>query len=465
MRSLEEVSTSFEKKWNSLLEGHRIVSERALKYDSPSGILYFPASYTNIALDPIKEQFPDDSWIIDSFKLFVRGEFGKGGSSRGPYPFMEKVQTTTVNISQVTKRYLENCETELVYSGLLDGIRDNYGSKMEAQIYGILCDSQLGNKENKKNIQLDYFSKKIKPLISNKERLLFVFPAFPFKDQNIFRTNCPADHIDMAEVVMIIHLHILSLALYQVHPYGVDWVILSDGTAYSNLLGVKEKDALEYRAKLMQIRNELNLQQTVKILDLKKIATSILGEKSGPDLFNKTTNHISKKLQKFYEENKIYETLRILVRGMKWNCNFKPFFKKNDLDFKQAWELLNAETCDKVPNSSLKKMWEKLDKIGINAAIEYAAFNLSLKYHNIYQTFFPDSIRATIHPKKNQIAVPGLGPVYPWNGICLAKDNDFKPHSLESIELYKLMGYIDNVNGYCAQGIPHPFYYLKNKKK
>jgi hypothetical protein len=42
-------------------------------------------------------------------------------------------------------------------------------------------------------------------------------PAFPFKDQNPFRTSCNASHWDIGG--LIVRLHCIALGLDQLHPY------------------------------------------------------------------------------------------------------------------------------------------------------------------------------------------------------------------------------------------------------
>jgi hypothetical protein len=55
----------------------------------------------------------------------------------------------------------------------------------------------------------------------SRERLpiQLVLPAFPFKDQNPFRTSCNASHWDIGEAALIVRLHCIALGLDQLHPY------------------------------------------------------------------------------------------------------------------------------------------------------------------------------------------------------------------------------------------------------
>ncbi len=100
---------------------------------------------------------------------------------------------------------------------------------------------------------------------------------------------------------------------------------------------------------------------------------------------------------------------------MKWNYNTRTsdFFKS--ITDKDCWWLIRGDLSD-VPNR-LKTKWEQFDRIAENSALEYAAVNLMLKFTNLINKFFPHSIRATIHPKKDQYALSD-SKSYAWNGVA-----------------------------------------------
>ena len=53
----------------------------------------------------------------------------------------------------------------------------------------------------------------------------------------------------------------------------------------------------------------------------------------------------------------------------------------------------------------------------MEAALEYAATNVSLRMYQVVSRVFQDHFRATIHPKPGQIGVPRSGSTVAWNGI------------------------------------------------
>ena len=429
------IESSFEAAWSTLPAGHSLSSRRIEHFDRKTGIFHSPTVYSHMPL-MVSDDLPDDDTVGASFGDFVRGEFGSG-TRRGQCPPQPLLGPAKEISPQVVTQYLESCESELVYGGIVDRIIKEHKTNMHEQILAILSDPILGNKENARHLNIGDMGKVLAPLIESRARLQFVFPAFPFKDQNPFRTAAPPGHVDFSEVAMLVRLHVLVLALFQVHPYGADWVIISDGPAYASILGVSEQEVSAYRRRLLAFRNLLNIQGTVSIIDLKDLTQKLSSRERGNQIFDETVSHIRAALMRLIAggSEEISRAASVLTRGMQWNVNHKCLFQ--DLSWEDTWALLNAEVVAECPEN-LKATWHEINRLSQDAALGYAAFNLALKFHNAVSRVLPDSLRGTIHPKRGQIAVPRLGDEYPWNGVPVSSSAAVSSSTLSTSSLYRL---------------------------
>ena len=137
----------------------------------------------------------------------------------------------------VIYQYLERCEA-CVYGGLIDSIVQDRTRTDAEKILALLSHHLLGNRDNKRYLSADVLSPVIENLRRSKLPLQFVLPSFPFKDQNPFRAAAKASHVDLGEIGLLIRLHTLALALDQVYPFGVEWIIVCDGHVYAPIFGI-----------------------------------------------------------------------------------------------------------------------------------------------------------------------------------------------------------------------------------
>jgi len=445
----------FEQTWENTPPGYALVPCRRQEFDGISELIYAPIKYDHSPISLSQNKIPSSEWTNKSFLEFVRGEFGSPSHIEESPPKPPNWDREITNVDIATE-YLKQCESNFVYSGLVDAITQNC-TNMSEKIFTIFGNALLGNKDNVKFLDKSYFFKSLEPLLKNQLRLRFLIPSFPFKDQCIFRTASPPSNVDLGEIAQIIHLHTLALALYQVHPYGADWIIVSDGYAYADMLRVDIDKVDEYQHQLKWFRNFLNLFGTVSIIDLKEMTTRLEREQEKTGLFEKTFEKIYNILKKSAHPNNmtIYKSFRVLVRGMKKNINLKDII--NDIEWDDHWLILNAESKEDI-RSDLKEIWETVDEITVEASFKYVAFNLAIRFLEIYQKLLPYSLRATIHSKKGQIAVPCLGSVYPWNGVgVLSSDNG--NIIIKTMPLHSLVKKNTNVVECHLENKNSPFFY------
>lgn len=390
-----------ERCWNGFTGKYGLRATRITQFDPYASMSRQPDKYV-LEKFSIDSQLPSDEWISTSIKSFIKDEFTLTDSSKLPERFAPEIE----GVIELSDDYLQNFLNHSEWENLieLELPKDNSVTEMAGLIYDILCNPQIGSAKNSKNVNKNSFISHIIPLIKNRGRLLFVLPGCPFKDQNRFRVPFQASCVDFSEISFLIRLHNMIQALYQVHPYGGQAIILSDGRLYQNIFKVSKDDVEEYQWRLKYFRNKLNIQGDVSIIDLKEMIDR--ANENGE--IDKIIMYIKNVISEKYCQQPFF---RNLIQGMKWNLNSKTILK--DLSDEDAWMIIKGERLN--VREELVETWDNYEQIALEAALEYAATNLMLKWTNLIKKFFPDAIRCTVHPKKDQVA---LAMNYAWNGVA-----------------------------------------------
>lgn len=393
--------------WSSFNDAYSLTTERIKHFDPIAGMSLSPVRYiiSNII---ISEEKPSDEWIKEQFISFVRGEISINNE---PFPSnWPPIIDDDITISEhFLMEYLSKSEWHnLIDPGELTESFSDY--EMAENIYELLCNDKIGSKQNRKNNDKQAFIDKILPVIEKKTRLLFVVPSCPFKDQNRFRVPDAANNADFSEISFLIKLHNIIQGLYQIHPYGAEFIILSDGNLYGSIFDIDNNDVNEYMERLLSFRNKLNIQLDVSVIDLKEMI-----DRADKDYVIYTIKEkIFSYINNYLKET---ESFHILKQGMKWNINTnKTSSQFSHVPDDIMWKILKCEKTD-IP-LKYRHEWEQMDGMADDAALQYAAINLTLKWTNLISLYFPEAIRCTVHPKKDQFAI-SLG--YAWNGIAWSK--------------------------------------------
>ncbi|MGA8146584.1 MAG: L-tyrosine/L-tryptophan isonitrile synthase family protein [Gallionellaceae bacterium] len=415
--------------------------EKSLAYDFDNAMFHLPTKWTK-SVQLNADKIPGDDELRDDAISLIQGEY-KNPSGRGDLKGLPRIEMGTHSrIEDVVWKYLKVCESS-IYSGAYDHVISARDKSEGERIRLILSDQQLGKKRNAKFLSSE-FDAAVTDRISRKEPIQIVLPSFPFKDQNPFRNDLPAHSIDLSEVAMLIRLHAIALALYQIYAFGVQWVIVCDGMVYSQLFGVQAAEAAGYREELRRWRNRLNLQQTIQIIDFEDIISKLVKPENNNSTFWKRCDDLSKRLKDMTgtgDEDVLRKAVLTLKRGMKWNLNSKEYLAKESIPVEQLWHILNGEDEMLSPSNTVQSVAAEVDYRAEAAAFGYLAFNLKMgRYSNGLAQTLPRALRATVHPKPGQIAAPGCsGDVYPWNGRCLVtEENSMTMDSLQCKPLFQI---------------------------
>ncbi len=428
--------TKIERAWATMPRGSALTRVRVERFDSTSSILYAPMEYRFDSVPDLRPSQPQRDWIESAFRAFVRGEFPARKVDLAYRALGLNIVDERVVGFDFLERVLGRFEDELVYNGRLDPLIELATRDMTAAVIEVLCDPLLGHVKNRQNLDLRSFRALVERQVEDGDRLMFIVPSFPFKDQNPFRTLSEPHAFDLGELGLMLRLHALALALYQVHPFGADMVVLSDGRMYAETFGVKRSEADKYREQLRAFRNLLNIQGTVSVLDLESVLDHFTSPVDRSSPVWDTKQHIAGHIRELAKgDGQAAASFLTLKQGMKWNLRSRE--ELANLSLRRAWDLLTSiNPPDVAP--SLRALWTDLDERAMDAAVDYAATNLTVRYLDLLQLVFPGTIRATVHPKKGQVALARAGSAYPWNGSAYVDDGDVGPSSIISLPAYQL---------------------------
>lgn len=396
--------------------------ERAQRFDVASGMSYAPTVYVGRPFE-LEDENPPDDWVLEGFETFVRTEFSaRPGQSQGVPPAPVVVEHRILPSSFIDE-FLEASEDveRIAWPGTGDH------QSMARSVYSLLCDPRVGSRRNAINNSEPEVTRHLQPVIAREERLLFVLPGFPFKDQNLFRVPFGADCPDLADISFLIRLHKLTQALYQVHPFGADVLVLTDGSLYADLFGVAQTDVSHYQRRLRSYRNDLNLQGTVSLFPIKDLLDGSPGDGGK---FKRTQGHIAALLERIDTGKGPSGSMAALAQGMRRNMQTRT--RLAGLDYEEAWDVVwgGPSSVINERNAALRR---ELDETVGRAAIEYASVNLALRWTRLLDLSFPGSIRGTVHAKPGQFALAGAGGAYAWNGVAWCKAG--VPRSIDDVEV------------------------------
>ena len=444
-----------ERIWSRAKGPFQISRERVVRLSPVSGISFSPLVYI---LNPINLnlEMPADEWIVNTLGTFVRDEFSEENNAleefdvRGYFPDSYSQDHGYLEESFLEK-FVKGSDQFFKKRRKAIVLDDQTPENIAAAIYKLLTDGALFGNENSKNNELEDFTEKVLDNYNRKDRLMFIIPAFPFKDQNFMRIPYGDASIpDLAEISFLVRLHELSESINQLYPYGSDFVILSDGELYGSIFEIKPKQVNTYQERLRNYRNILNFQGSISIISLDDIIENV--DVSLRDFIRKVKDRLK---YIYFNEIKKYpglaEKFDNLVKGMRRNMNSYQLLAE-DIPITEAYRIINNLPC----KLEFKKQQAVFNEKCLEAAFKYSAVNLVLRYTNLEKQLFPNAIRATIHPKKGQFSLTANAGGYPWNGVPYSEK---WPHSVNQVKIYsysKLIREKENVRLICFKdtGLP-----------
>ncbi len=380
-------------------------------FDTQAGLFFERWVHGLGIMSECKLDIPSKAWVGSYLKSFVRTEFSNKPKNT-PAPSRPNIsdQPQIISRNQAVLDYIKSCEERFVFDGVATAIARENGGDPAEQIYSLLIHPELGNRKNVSFLEKEKFVSALRNKIERRERLIFVFPGFPFKDQNPFRVGESAGSVDFSEISLLVRLHTLAVAIYQVYQVGAEWLIVQDGHVFERALRIDRKEVDLYKWRLRIIRDDMDIGRAISFVDFEDVIR-LRG-------YNKTTwtnliKGIKLSVYDLLKHPNFSNISTSLKLGMKRNANFLDLIK--NYSWSDRWHLLYSK-WESVP-SQLEEAWKEVDRIAFECAVEYASFSVAAAWAGLLTDVFPDAIRATVHAKSNQLAIPRMGTEFPWNSL------------------------------------------------
>jgi len=431
--------TRVEQSWGSAPLGCRVALRRGDVYDRETGLFHSPAEYVYEEVGTHSFEVSDDSIASGIVRLVHPGLSDDDMPSQAPEIALDRKRLT---ISEdVIRQMLRTCEARLVFGGTVDDILAVYRDDRAEQIRALLSHPLVGNRKNRDSLSHDLVAHVVWDCLRQRLPFQLVLPAFPFKDQNPFRNPSSPSHWDIGEASLLIRLHCIALGLNQLHPFDGEWVVVSDGRSYAPIFGIRDSEAVEYLAGVRELRNSLNLQNTVHFLDLRSImekvdrcfnakvgGATISGLRAIISLVEDRLEAISR------SNNDVATALNALAMSMVWNLNTRDYLNRRG--HRELWRAMNSKCRRLEPTAA--DLRRELLAAGWRAGLRYASLTLTLATAQFWSVTFPHSLRATVHAKEGQAVIPKLGRGDPWNAVGVFEDARLGPDSIRTLPLWKL---------------------------
>ncbi|WP_407697871.1 L-tyrosine/L-tryptophan isonitrile synthase family protein [Streptomyces kaniharaensis] len=282
--------------------------------------------------------------------------------------------------------------------------------------------------------------------------LYLALPAFPFKDQGAFNTDCSADQPDFGEVALLVRMHCLALALSRLYAEEVQWIILSDGPLYAPFFGLDSGVAQRYLQRIRSFRDNLNLGSTINVLSLLDLVAKtqyLYGGKSGVEAFAKYSADIRHALESVSRKDReVDDALQVLAGDMMWNLDTRRY--EQSMTHQELWRIIRRKGRSPLRTEVSEQSRE--------TTLRYVSCNIALRLARVIECQFPLAIRATSHAKRGQVAIPRIGHVAPWNGVAVRRRRGRGWADLGSVRIHRAWQQGADVSVH-LEGCGDAFYY------
>jgi hypothetical protein len=424
-------------------------------------MMYVDYSYEPNEIELCNPEY-DVGELPSRFLAFVKGHATAKTPRNSP---QIRYETQFASSEHINERVIHQSE-QLIFSGALDDILFDHSREPAERLWEIFKNSVIGNPDNRRFEMPSWLRQRIAERREQALPLNFVLLAFPFKDQNPFRTVLEPWEIDLGEIVFLGRLAALAMAAWRIHPFGANWIILSDAVLYAKVFEIPTRDAERYVAAVRSAIQRYNLHNMIQIVDLRNEAERHFARASIDfDGLVTKIGHDLAALVEAQSHTEVSAAFSSLVRGQVQGLNLRSFLGLHDpMDIWHAvyrrgpwWE--NPDAAPR--NSSLEIQIHELAR---TTAIRYAATNIALALTGVTDHLVPGALRSTVHAKPEQIAVPRLGRSYPWCGTAVlhADTGSTEAFAVEVKDVSDLL--IDqHHHGVILPGHDRPWYFTDGK--
>jgi len=257
---------------------------------------------------------------------------------------------------------------------------------------------------------------KIKEFIANNQIITFILPAFPAKSAN--RNKTLSKLPDYGEELALKNLNSIMSKINAIYEPGAKIIICSDGTVFSDLVGVKDEDVTLYHNEILNITKKYNLTN-IELFNLEDVWQGVSCDTMRENLLKyfatpivKIRNDIKNNLE---EKNMFNGVHRFILEDM----------------------YIKSESV--ISKNQAREQAKK---------ISYYVMQRSHAWSDLIKSLFPQSVRFSIHPYRcgsNKFAI-SLIPnsnrwATPWHNV-IVEDSFGNVALMKQAEAQMLEGHI-----------------------
>ncbi len=291
----------------------------------------------------------------------------------------------------------------------LPTVYDRVFAIMEAKRYRAGTMTQTRFAENK-----ELFRPILERRINEGAPLEFVLPSFPYKFSNPVKVARKAP--DMAEILCLSQLYEICKALSSVYEGGARFVIISDGHLYHKMFGISEYEAVEFRDQIKEMISLLGFDESIDVVDMQDLI------RFEQERYNEIRHELEPLFRQWWEQNPENERVQSLVKSSAPNINTAGEVT-HDLVQMATKDILHATDEDETLKN-FQKVRDRVRDRSEDGAFEFALTLYTLKELGLVERFYPQAIRATVHPKPAQWGIHLVNRqtrVFPWQGVAVHK--------------------------------------------
>lgn len=249
---------------------------------------------------------------------------------------------------------------------------------------------------------LDIFRREIAASIQEQRAIRIVLPTLPFKSQNPLAFPRESSTIDLGEWLHLAQVRDLCASIEAVYTPGLHVTLLTDGLVYAELFGTGNDEACIYRERVTEIKETMGLSENIDVIDMQWLVDR------EPE-FLRVQQHIRRTIARLERTNPdICERMSALRRSMLLHIRVPEY------DF---------DSFVHIVNNAASGLPRTIERSARNTAAGYASFLLAMRWLHITDRAFPNTIRATVHPKPAPQLPLHLvnrhSNCFPYNGVAL----------------------------------------------
>ena len=234
--------------------------------------------------------------------------------------------------------------------------------------------------------------------LKTSEKLSLTLSFFPTKIINPLKTFAKKwSEVDMWEFGTILRLYEIAFALSKIwKDAGAKFIITCDGLKYNKAFSFDHNQVVKYAENIQKIIDYLGINEYIELTE-----ETSLYPKDYDICYNNILQKITTEFQSGNED--IHAQVYKLAESIAYNI---PQIRNIDIKtLSLAYNpRISAEELEEISQEAIE-VRECIEKVAQRVSLEYIAIYEAAYQANIYKTHMPKSLKATVHPKPQQVSI------------------------------------------------------------